>query len=98
MHPNPTYLLLVLLLIPSGCKHEQAEPGNWTTCICAYLTDFDDPAKHSLDICLPQGTNAEHEALACAGKLAHGPVENCTCAPPGEICHETRACKSNEYK
>jgi hypothetical protein len=100
MHSRQTFFLVLLVVASAaaGCKSEESKPGKWFTCSCPYLTDFDGMAKHSLEVCVPEGTKPVDAARGCASKLAHGPVETCTCEPPGEACDGLKACKSNEYK
>jgi hypothetical protein len=90
--------VLLLLVLPVGCRQAENKLGKWFFCTCAYLTDFDDPAKHSLDVCVPEGADAQDHARGCASKLAHGHVESCTCEQSGEACFEIKACRSKEYQ
>ncbi len=101
MVPARTWPWLVALMLPfaTGCKKsESPKPGRWVTCTCPYLTDYDDVAKHSLEVCVPEGTNPEEAAYGCATRLTHGPAEPCTCGKPGGPCEGAERCKSNEYK
>lgn len=94
-------VLLIATLLPFaiGCKKsEPPKPGAWVTCTCPYLTDYDDVAKHSLEVCVPQGGKPEKAAFECASKLTHGPAEACTCGEPKGPCDTASPCKSNEYK
>lgn len=92
-------LVLIAVVLGFGCKKsESAKPGQWVSCTCPYLTDYDDVAKHSLEVCVPDGTKAEEAAYGCASKLTHGPAEPCTCGQPTGPCEGVEACKSNEYK
>ena len=70
----------------------------WVACTCPYLTDFDDVAKHQLEVCVPAGTKPEEAAYGCASQLTHGPAEPCTCAPPTGPCDGKELCRSKEYK
>lgn len=82
-----------------GCKKtEEPRPGQWVSCTCPYLTDYDGVAKHSLEVCVPEGESPEKAAYGCATKLTHGPAEACTCQLPKGPCEGLEACKSNEYK
>jgi len=73
----------VVLAMFCGCKSEKSTSGRWVACTCPYLTDYDEPAKHTLRVCVPDGENAE---------------ETCRCDPPAEVCDSPKACISNEYK
>ncbi|HNS95498.1 MAG TPA: hypothetical protein PKL73_01015 [Polyangiaceae bacterium] len=88
----------VVLAMFCGCKSEKSTSGRWVACTCPYLTDYDEPAKHTLRVCVPDGENAEETAFGCASKLVHGPAEACRCDPPAEVCDSPKACISNEYK
>jgi hypothetical protein len=81
-----------------GCKSDKAGAGQWVSCTCPYLTDYDDVAKHALDVCVPEGKKAEQEAYHCATKLAHGPAEACRCGEPQGPCDGLETCRSKEYK
>ena len=92
-------IVVVLLAAAAGCKKsEPPKPGKWVECTCPYLTDFDDVAKHSLEVCVPEGMKAEKAAFGCASKMTHGPAEPCTCGQPKGPCEVAEDCKSNEYK
>lgn len=92
-------LVLAVACLALGCKKSEApRSGHWATCTCPYLTDYDDLAKHELEVCVPQGTKPEEAAYGCATKLTHGPAEACTCGPLGASCESVEACKSKEYK
>ena len=93
------FIALVLMPGTSGCsKKGKPFKGQWYQCTCPYLTDFDDVAKHSLDVCVPEGATPTKEAYECATHLTHGPSEACTCAAAKGPCDGSRLCKSNEYK
>gem|GEM_PF-626355 len=85
------------LLGGGGCR-SSSRPGRWVTCNCPYLTDFDDVAKHSLDVCVPPDGDAVKLAQDCASRIVHGPPEACTCGGVGGPCDGTESCRSNEYK
>ena len=92
-------LVLVMACLTPGCKKSGApKPGHWVACTCPYLTDYDDVAKHQLEVCVAEGVKPEEAAYGCASKLTHGPAEACTCGPPKGPCESADACKSKEYK
>ena len=103
MRPYHVHVILALLisanlLASSGCKRTKPFKGQWYQCTCPYLTDFDDVAKHSLDVCVPEGHQPNKDAYECATHLTHGPSEACTCGAAKGTCDGSQMCKSNEYK
>lgn len=91
--------LLALASCLAACRDGTPRGGRWVTCNCPYLTDFDDVAKHSLDVCVPPNRTALELAQECASRVVHGPPEACTCQQqPGDPCDGTETCRSNEYK
>lgn len=97
-HAPILVLALLGLLVGLGCKSGKGRAGQWVSCTCPYLTDFDGVAKHSMDVCVPEGTKPEQAAFHCATKLSHGPAEACTCDSPQGPCDGLEACRSKEYK
>ncbi|MCL2824054.1 MAG: hypothetical protein FWD57_08695 [Polyangiaceae bacterium] len=87
---------LAILLVAVGCKRGDTKPGRWLACTCSYLTDYDDIAKLSIDVCVEDGTNTMDAAVGCASKLAHGHVDSCSCGQLGETCAGLRECRSSE--
>jgi hypothetical protein len=66
-----------LLLVPA-CP---AERGSVHRCTCSYLTDFDDPATHPIEVCAQNPSRAEPVARGCAQAAAPAPIQACTCQP-----------------
>ena len=92
-------LLVLVAVLSSSCKKAPPKTdGHWYRCTCPYLTDFDDVAKHSLDVCVFPGSDPAKAAYDCATHLTHGPTEACSCGPARGPCDGSRICKSNEYK
>ncbi len=96
--PRALGALLALAAFLAACRTGTSRAGLWVTCNCPYLTDYDDVAKHSVDICVPPGESATDLARDCAAHVAHGPPDACTCESPRGPCDGTQPCKSNEYK
>ncbi|MCU0694522.1 MAG: hypothetical protein MUF54_24335 [Polyangiaceae bacterium] len=90
---------LIAWAASTGCsKRQESKPGVWFACTCPYLTDFDDVAKHQLEVCVPEGSRPEQRAQACASQLTHGPSEDCSCSGQRGPCDGKELCRSNEYK
>ena len=81
-----------------GCGRDTPRDGHWVTCTCPYLTDFDQVAHHSVDVCVAPNESALEVGKNCAARVAHGPTESCTCNPPRESCDGKEPCRSNEYR
>lgn len=91
-------VVAVVAVFALGCSRDQPRAGQWVPCTCPYLTDYDDVAKHELQVCVPPGQDAKKMAYDCASKLTHGPAEACTCQAPAGACDGTQVCQSSEYK
>ena len=79
-------LALVLAIFAVGCGKAAPVAGQKVACTCTFLTDFDDPARVDVDLCLADGKPLEAEAKACAARTAHNHVEKCECKPPTGPC------------
>jgi len=90
--------LVALAALVVSCRSDGPRAGRWVTCNCPYLTDFDDVAKHSVDVCVPPGADATELGRDCAARVAHGPPDACKCEGPREPCDGREACRSNELK
>ncbi|HEX9295430.1 MAG TPA: hypothetical protein VF881_06330 [Polyangiaceae bacterium] len=74
--PRTSALLLALVVL--GCKRGSAEERRWTPCSCAYVTDYDDPGKITVEVCA-EPTQALSAAQSCAQGVGVGAVTECTC-------------------
>lgn len=97
-----TALFPALLSLLAACSKPPADDkpvtGQRAACDCPYLTDYDQVANHSVEVCVPPGQDPQKTANQCAGKLTHGPAEPCKCQPAQGTCNTQTPCASKEYK
>lgn len=70
-----------------ACRRSPGESsGHRFSCLCSYLTDFDDNARIEIDVCVPSSKPTLEIAATCASDASRNPAESCSCGPPGEAC------------
>jgi hypothetical protein len=67
--------LLAAALASAGCR----EQGSYYRCSCSFLTDYDDPARLSINVCSPSREQASSIGRGCAQSGAPAPVQSCSC-------------------
>lgn len=79
--------LSLALAAAAGCRRPaEGSTGRMHTCLCSYLTDFDDTARIEVDLCVPASKAATEAAAGCASELSRNYAETCSCGPPREAC------------
>ncbi len=90
--PSRTLALLLAIVPTLGCKLRATENRRWTPCTCAFVTDYDDPGKITVEVCA-EPTQAPAAAQSCAQNAGVGAVTDCACrAPTGPRCGERDTC------
>jgi hypothetical protein len=82
-----------LALVLLGCKLRASDDRRWTPCTCAYVTDYDDPGKITVEVCA-DAREAPATAQSCAQNAGVGAVTECACrAPVGTRCGSRDVCR-----
>lgn len=69
---------LAAALAGAACGRREGRPF---ACDCAFLTDYDDGSKVSIEVCVAVSEPSEPAARGCAQSGAPAPVERCDCRP-----------------
>lgn len=75
-----------VLVSTVACGKPERQPGKQLSCVCTFLTDYDDAARVDVDVCVADGKSIADEAKACASRTAHNHVEGCKCGSPKGPC------------
>jgi hypothetical protein len=89
--PWRALLIGALAMVASGCKAEAGVP--WQ-CTCTFLTDYDDPSRHEVEVCAPVRERAEAQARGCAQSGAPAPIQRCECQPLAGAACAVGACRA----
>lgn len=89
-------IVAALCAVLPACGRSKARPGQWFHCTCPYLTDYDDRAKHEVEVCVPTPQEAAKAAAQCAAQAQPGHFDPCDCREPKGTCDGTVTCHSLE--
>jgi hypothetical protein len=84
--------LLGVVLGLAGC-HSNVKERRWATCICDYVTDFDQPGHVTVEVC-SDDPDPRATAEGCARGAGVGAITKCNCADRGaEPCVAGSLCR-----
>ncbi|HEU4410451.1 MAG TPA: hypothetical protein VFS43_34670 [Polyangiaceae bacterium] len=79
--------MLALAAAAGGCRRPaEGASGRAYTCLCSYLTDYDDTARIEVDVCVPSSKTPPEAAATCASDLSRNYAESCSCGSPRDAC------------
>jgi len=90
--------LIAACALLAACDRGRARAGQWFPCTCPYLTDFDDRAKHEVEVCVPTEQAAPAAAAECASRAQPAHFDPCQCRAAKGPCDGTDPCRSLEMR